>query len=71
MSEKRTFEVWRDGAWVDCTMPEIRKGDRFRAFEDAAKTELAGPVSMEGEIARSDPYQREGGVWTIQVGEEP
>lgn len=66
---KRVFEVWRDGAWVDCAIQDIRKGERFRAWEDAARTESAHR-KPEGEVALSDPYQRPDCLWTIEVASE-
>ena len=65
MTEKRIFEKKIAGVWVECLLSEVRKGDIFRWFDDAAKTTPEYADTSEYE-ATTDAF-RHGVLWAIRA----
>jgi hypothetical protein len=65
VTEKKIIEVERGATWERAPMSAIRKGDRFRWWEDETRT-LPAEGFVNVCVAQEDAQERDG-VWGVIV----
>lgn len=61
----KPFLVLRNG-WIEVSLPDIQKGERFRANLPAVPGSDNNPIGEDIFTAASNPVQ-EGTIWTIAI----
>ena len=70
MSDKRLVELWLEeyNKWVVVTLDELEVGNRFRMWEDSARTEPVVDASGQSEwIVSRAAWEHKPGVWMVEI----
>jgi hypothetical protein len=60
----RAAEVFRNEQWESISFRELKKGDKFRLYDDGEQVVSKGETEF---TAHTDPYPNKRGIFTIEI----